>query len=193
MVKSSSAGGRKIRTVAQPLADIRLAGSMIGGLDRRQMNEPRFAGYAARRKRRRGLIEIAREGALSYALHARERLRAREMERALASRNGFASVAATIPASGRPRSTVTAGRTRPGAPPRRFRGHLPRGHGDRDIVDDAADRWSEVLIEVVLVVGRRGEIVGQASLQRVGDGGRRPLRRECKRRWPRPPSRICPG
>ena len=39
-------------------------GFIIGGLDRRQLNEPRFAGYASPAANgRRGLIEIAREGA----------------------------------------------------------------------------------------------------------------------------------
>ena len=76
----------------------------------------------------------------------------------------------------------------------RFGRHLAGGDGDRDVIDDPADRGTEILIEIILVVGRRGEIVGQAPLQRIGDRRlRRPSRRGCRRRWPRPPWRISPG
>ena len=54
---------------------------------------------------------------------------------------------------------------------RRVRSHLPCRDRDGNVVDHAPDRRPEVLIEIVLMVGRLGEIVSQALEQGIGERG----------------------
>ena len=56
-----------------------------------------------------------------------------------------------------------------------LRGHFSSRDGDGYVVDDAADRGAQVLVEIVLVVRRLGEIVSQTLEQRIGERGFRAL------------------
>ena len=72
--------------------------------------------------------------------------------------------------------------------------HLPGGDRNRHVVDDAADRGSEILVEEVLMIGGLGQIVGDLFDQRILDMRPRcPCRPGYRRRSPRPPWRISPG
>ena len=54
---------------------------------------------------------------------------------------------------------------------RGLRGHFSGRNGDGYVINDAADRRAQVLVEIVLVVRRLGEIVSQALEQRIGERG----------------------